>query len=198
VRRLPLSDDYVTPPLPFETAAQAEWHIAVMTWVAGQLDRRNDSAIITHAHGVLAWCSDQNNSCIGAAYWNGPMQQIMNYLTQQCTARGAAVLDTAVADSLVRCARQVTAAIQEWVLPMMLKYNCYELTAATCKLLLQHDAVTAAVTQAVRGKVWLLYAKATKQSGDGPQALQLCYSGLEDPAVIGGDRVSCTYYFMHI
>jgi hypothetical protein len=190
VRRLPLSDDFVTPPLPFETAAQVEWHVAVATWVAEQFHLKNDSAIITHARTMLRWRSDQSNSCIGDVQWSGAMQHIMNYLTQQCAAHSAAVLDTAVTDSLMRCARQVAAALQEWVLPMMLKYNCHELTAATCKLLLQHDAVTAAVTQAVRGKVWLLFAKATKQSGDGPAALQLCYSGLEDPAVIGGDRVS--------
>jgi hypothetical protein len=197
VRRLPIPDDYTTPPLPFESAAQVEWHVAVVTWVAEQFQLKNDAAIITHARSMLAWRSDQNNSCIGDVCWSGAMQCIMNYLTQQCTARGAAVLDTAAADSLVRCARQAAAAVQEWVLTMMLKYNCYELTAATCKLLLQRDAVTAAVTQAVRGKVWLLCAKGTKQSGDGPQALQLCYSGLEDAAVIGGDRVSHTYCFVH-
>jgi hypothetical protein len=190
VRRLPLPDDYTTPPLPFETAAQVEWHVSVMAWVAGQLDRKNDSVVITHAHGVLAWRSDQNNSCIGAVYWNGPMQCIINYLAQQCTARGAAVLDTAVADSLVRCARQVTAALQEWTLPMMLKDYQYELAIATCKLLLQHDAVTVAVTQAVRGELWLLYAKATERTGHGQQALELCYSALEDSSVVGWDQVS--------
>jgi hypothetical protein len=190
VRRLPLSNDYVTPPLPFETAAQVEWHVAVTTWVAGQLDRKNDSAIITHTHGMLAWRSDQNNSCIGDVYWSGPMQHIMNYLTQQCTAHGAAVLDTAVADTLVRCARQVAAALQEWALPLMLKDYHYELALATCKLLLQHDAVTVAVTQAVRGELWLLYVKASERSGKGQNALELCYSALEDCAVVGWDKVS--------